>query len=208
MRWVIETGFLLCLAAMLVYGGIHSLLASHAIKRRAERWLGGRFAHTYRLLFNVIAGILVLPLAALAILLPDTILYTIPYPWFTVTILTQLLTIVFLLAGLQQTGAGSFLGIAQVLRSEPADAPHRLVTDGLYRWVRHPIYTATLVIIWLLPLMTANLLGLALGVTLYILIGVRLEERKLAAEFGQAYLDYARRTPMLIPGLIFYRTKK
>jgi len=118
---------------------------------------------------------------------------------------TQLLTIVGLRVGLQQTGAGSFLGVAQVLRQESADTPPRLVTDGLYRWVRHPIYTASLLLIWLLPVMTANMLGLAIGATVYILVGARLEERKLVTEFGDAYREYKRRTPMLIPGLTLTR---
>jgi len=48
--------------------------------------------------------------------------------------------------------------------------------------------------------MTLNLLALNLGLTVYILIGVRYEERKLRREFGQPYADYSARTPMLIPG--------
>jgi protein-S-isoprenylcysteine O-methyltransferase Ste14 len=202
MTWITQTGFVWALAAMLAYGAVHSLLAAHFIKQWAEARLGARYHQFYRAFFNIVAGVLLTLLAALALCLPDQVLYTIPYPWFIITIVTQLLTIVGLLAGLQQTGAGSFLGVAQVLRQEPADTPARLVTDGLYRWVRHPIYTATLLLIWLLPVMTANMLGLAIGATVYILVGARLEERKLEAEFGDAYRDYKRRTPMLIPGLI------
>jgi protein-S-isoprenylcysteine O-methyltransferase Ste14 len=75
-----------------------------------------------------------------------------------------------------------------------------LVVRGLYRWVRHPLYTAGLVLIWLSPVMTANLLALNAGLTIYIVAGAMLEERKLQAEFGEAYAAYKRRTPMLIPG--------
>ena len=56
-----------------------------------------------------------------------------------------------------------------------------------------------LIILWLTPLMSWNVLALALGLTAYILIGIHFEERKLLAEFGQAYADYQRRTPALLP---------
>ena len=77
------------------------------------------------------------------------------------------------------------------------------MVNGLYRFVRHPLYTAGLVIIWLMPVMTCNLLALNIGLTLYVLIGAVYEERKLLKEFGQAYAAYRQRTPMLIPGLRF-----
>jgi len=74
-----------------------------------------------------------------------------------------------------------------------------MVTNGLYRYVRHPLYTAGLVIIWLIPLMTYNLLALILGLTIYIFVGAYFEERKLLLEFGDVYAEYRQRTPMLVP---------
>jgi protein-S-isoprenylcysteine O-methyltransferase Ste14 len=67
--------------------------------------------------------------------------------------------------------------------------------------VRHPLYTAGLVLIWLLPILTWNLLALNLGLTAYIFIGAYFEERKLLLEFGDSYAEYREHTPMLIPGL-------
>jgi protein-S-isoprenylcysteine O-methyltransferase Ste14 len=62
------------------------------------------------------------------------------------------------------------------------------------------LYTAGLLIIWLIPVMTWNLLALIIGLTAYILIGIYFEERKLLQEFGDDYAEYRRHTPMLIPG--------
>ena len=95
-----------------------------------------------------------------------------------------------------------FLGMRQAFLPEDTTPP-RLVTDGLYRYVRHPLYTAGLVFIWLLPIMTWNLLALNIGLTAYILIGATFEERKLLSQFGETYADYRRKTPMLIPGTGF-----
>jgi protein-S-isoprenylcysteine O-methyltransferase Ste14 len=79
----------------------------------------------------------------------------------------------------------------------------QLVTHGLYRVVRHPLYTFSLLFLWLTPTMSVNSLTLYLGATLYILVGAYFEERKLLRDFGTAYADYKRKTPMLIPGLRF-----
>ena len=76
-----------------------------------------------------------------------------------------------------------------------------MVSGGLYRWVRHPLYSAGLVFIWLTSVMTVNLLVLNLGLTIYLVVGAIYEERKLVREFGDLYVDYQKRVPMLIPGL-------
>jgi methanethiol S-methyltransferase len=112
----------------------------------------------------------------------------------------QLSAVIFLYLGLRQTGITSFIGLRQLLLPEDMTPP-RLVTGGLYRFVRHPLYTAGLVFIWLIPIMTWNLLALIIGLSAYIIIGAYFEERKLLLDFGDAYADYRRHTPMLIPGM-------
>jgi len=74
-----------------------------------------------------------------------------------------------------------------------------LVVDGLYAHVRHPLYSAGLVFIWLSPEMSVNRLVLWLILSSYIVIGAYFEERKLLTDFGTAYAEYKVRTPMLIP---------
>lgn len=112
-------------------------------------------------------------------------------------LLGQILALVALVVGVLQTDAWHFLGVRQLV-SEALDQP-RLVVNGFYRWVRHPLYTAGLVFIWLLTEMTLNRLALNIGLSLYLVVGAIYEERKLVLEFGQAYLEYRQRTPMLIP---------
>jgi len=117
-------------------------------------------------------------------------------------IITQLIQAVAGLAAvyvLQGTGAGAFLGVNQVMgiREEPG----RLKTNGFYRYIRHPLYSLSLVIIWLLPWMTVNRLALIGSATAYLLIGTLFEERKMLQEFGEEYAQYAARTPMFIPDI-------
>lgn len=74
------------------------------------------------------------------------------------------------------------------------------VVPALYRVVRHPIYLGWLLILWASPVMTVTHLVAALGLTLYILVGTRLEERDLVLQLA-CYRQYQRKVPMLIPSL-------
>ena len=191
----------LILLAVLLYGLIHSWLASMGIKALVRRWLGAFSERVYRLAYNIFAGLTLLPVLALPAILPDRGIYTIPFPWALLTLAIQGLAALALVAGLLQTGVWSFLGLRQLL--SPLDGePSELVVSGLYRWVRHPLYAAGLVFIWLTPRMTYNSLALILGLSIYLVIGAFFEERKLVREYGSAYERYRRNTPMLIPGFI------
>jgi methanethiol S-methyltransferase len=194
-----QTGFWWVLLAWALYGALHSWLASTSAKTLAERRLGQGVLRYYRLFYNLVVTLTLLPLLALVVLSPDLEISRISFPWLALTLLVEALAAVGLLVGVLQTGALQFLGLAQVSAPPGNGAPPKLVISGLYRYVRHPLYLFGLLIIWLLPLMTWNILAFDLGATLYILIGIQFEERKLLKEFGQAYADYQRRVPMLIP---------
>jgi protein-S-isoprenylcysteine O-methyltransferase Ste14 len=74
-------------------------------------------------------------------------------------------------------------------------------TPGLYKLVRHPLYIGWLTIFWAAPIMTVAHLIFALATSAYILIAIRFEEHDLVTAFGDVYVDYRARTPMLIPRL-------
>lgn len=68
-----------------------------------------------------------------------------------------------------------------------------------YKLVRHPIYAGFVIAFWATPHMTYGHLLLAVGMSLYILIAIRHEERDLVALFGRDYEDYRGRVGMLVP---------
>lgn len=190
---MILSSFVTILLACAAYGALHSLLAGAAFKAWAARRLGWWGGPGSRLLFNLVALVSLAPLALLAARLPDAPLYQLPWPGLLLPLGLQAAGALLALVGVLQTGAAAFLGLAAQPR------PAGLVTGGVYRWVRHPLYTGTLLVLWAQPALSSNSLAFALGLTVYLLVGIQFEERKLRREFGAAYTEYAQRTPALLP---------
>jgi len=181
------------------WGMIHSLLASLLVKQLARRMFGSGVDRWYRVVYNVIAVITLLLIFVLPLILPDRLIYIIPFPWVLITAFMQGISLVLLLIGLYQTGVGTFLGISQLFGKSVSLFPGALITNGLYRYVRHPLYTAGLLFIWLSPILTVNLIGFFFAITVYIVIGAYFEERRLLQEYGEKYRQYQKVTPFLIP---------
>ena len=97
----------------------------------------------------------------------------------------------FLIDHLELFGLRQALGRAQ-------QAP-RFRTPGLYRYLRHPIYLGFLLAFWATPAMSAGHLLFSIATTGYILVGIRLEERDLVAQFGERYRAYRTQVGMLLP---------
>jgi methanethiol S-methyltransferase len=198
-----NSGFWLILCFGLAFGVIHSTLASRRVKAFAARVFGPNASRNYRLFYVSAAAITSLAYFAPVLLLRDSPLYEIPVPWRYLTLVLQLGAGIFLIVTLFQTSLLHFTGLASLFGEK--SSADRLITGGFYRYTRHPIYLFSLILLWLLPVMTWNRLALAIGVTVYTLIGSLLEERRLAGQFGQEYLDYKKRTPWLIPNSFKHR---
>ncbi|MFL6752076.1 MAG: methanethiol S-methyltransferase [Sphingomicrobium sp.] len=109
--------------------------------------------------------------------------------WATVLLSTFLINH-FELFGLQQ---GWFH-----FRGREASAPE-LRQPFFYRWIAHPLYSGFFLAFWAAPEMTAGHLLLAAGVSVYMLIAIRYEERDLTDLFGEDYRRYRSGVGMLTP---------
>lgn len=94
-------------------------------------------------------------------------------------------------------------GLRQVwsrFRNQPC---HHLefATPGPYRMVRHPLYVGWITLVWATPTMTVAHLVFAVATTGYILVAIQFEERDLVEFHGEHYVNYRKRTPMLIPSV-------
>ena len=89
-----------------------------------------------------------------------------------------------------------FYASTLVIRQE-----HKLITHGIYRFTRHPIYFGVLIAIMGVPVYAPSLYGfLILSLLVPIFLNrIRMEEELLFEEFGDAYLAYRKTTSKLIP---------
>lgn len=183
-------------AGWALFAFLHSALASISFKRFLEKRLGDNFKY-YRFFYSLFAAI---NLALLLVYQYSHESFLLFRPdWELVAaagVFAAAGITVMLVSGRKYLAAIS--GTA-VFRSK--DATPKLEQEGLHRYVRHPIYSGTLLTIWAFFIIYPYLNNLiaCVVITGYTLIGMVLEERKLVLEFGDTYVNYARRTPRLLP---------
>ncbi len=77
--------------------------------------------------------------------------------------------------------------------------PHQLRQPLFYKWVAHPLYSGFFLAFWATPHMSAGHLLLSLGMSAYMLIAIRYEERDLTNYYGEGYTSYRKSVGMLFP---------
>ncbi len=189
-------------AYFVIFSIVHSLLADPGFKSRGKSMLGKTFDRWQRLIYNLLAILMVLPFLFILFFLPDRTLYIIPAPYSWLLACAQLLAAAALLITLRQTGISYFLGLSQLRSlSGQANGEGRLVTDGFYCYIRNPLFFFAAIFLWLSPLMTWNLLVFNILATIYFYLGARHEEKSLKEEFGHVYENYKEKVPMFLPRL-------
>jgi hypothetical protein len=181
------------------YCALHSYLISIGFTRLAGRVLGTYYAF-YRLLYVAISLVLIIPLLDYTDGVETRIIITDGYP---LSIVRYALTAgslgMFFYAFFFNYDSLSFFGIRQILDFKKKTGPTTGIRkDGLLGIMRHPMYFALMIYLWCRTFSVMDVVVNAV-LTAYVLIGTRLEEKKLVREFGDAYTRYQREVPMLIP---------
>lgn len=185
--------FLLLILCWIVYFFLHSLLADDAVKQFSAQKLG-KYYRYYRIFYNTLSGIGLLFILLLNASIPSDTLFESTQVNRYLGLVLATFGIVVLKAAFKQYSMKGFLG----LRSDEEDA---FRADGILKHVRHPIYSATILIVvgyCLFVPVVASLVSAAC-IFMYLPIGIWLEERKLMKRFGNTYREYCNRTPALIP---------
>jgi protein-S-isoprenylcysteine O-methyltransferase Ste14 len=123
-------------------------------------------------------------------------------PW---SIIRQVLTwgslLIFFWAFFFNYDSLSFFGIRQILnfgKVKQTNRSEEIKKSGLLALTRHPMYLALIIFLLCQTVTMADIVVNAI-LTVYVIIGTVLEEKKLVLEFGDAYRKYQQEVPMLIP---------
>lgn len=183
------------------YCALHSYLISISFTKIITRLLKKYYAY-YRLFYVLISLILLVPLINYTNQLDNSIIITYG-PFLTIIryILISGSVIIFLWAFFVNYDTLSFFGIRQILNQrkiKKLTPSNELKKNGLLGIIRHPMYLALIIFLWCQTFTLFNMLTNII-LTIYVIIGTRLEEKKLVLEFGDVYIRYQQEVPMLIP---------
>jgi protein-S-isoprenylcysteine O-methyltransferase Ste14 len=175
---------------------MHSLLASTGLKNKLRKSLGSRFKY-YRLFYTVLALVLLAGLLYFQIGMETIKLYQPSIPVFLIGMVLGLSGLSLMLVCIKKY----FISLSGLLSLVKETVSHQLLITGIHRYIRHPLYLGTFTFLWGLFLTTPYLSLLIANsiITVYTLIGIRLEETKLINEFGENYKLYQKKVPKLIP---------
>lgn len=180
------------------YFSLHSVLASLAVKRVVASRCPNLMPF-YRMGFNLLAVILLLPVLWLMYRNPGPMLWR----WQGIGAYSAnglaLAALGGFLRSLKDYDMQEFLGLRQwKTRIRRVEDQERLHLSPFHRFVRHPWYFFALILIWTRDMSAATLFS-SVMMTLYFIIGSRLEESKLLVYHGEIYRRYMDRVPGLIP---------
>ncbi len=191
---------LVVVALWIIWCFVHSLMIAPAVTAYLKDRLGDHFRF-YRLFFNTVALATFCPLALYSFQLKEMPIFVWEGALAVVQYALLSLSVFLFLAGARHYSLSSFLGLDQVREGEPnktLSTRHAFATSGILGVIRHPWYAGGLLLIWARDLgLTALLINFV--VSLYLVIGAFLEERKLIKEFGDDYRHYQNRVSMLFP---------
>ncbi len=192
-------------ALLALFGVSHSLLARPRWKARLVRVVP---EPAWRATYVLVATATLVAIMAAWRPLPAP-LWDVAAPSLRAAIFgLQALAIGFVVVTTFHTNHFEFVGLRQLwlhARGRPYTALP-FAERGAYKLVRHPMMLGLLVWFWAAPAMSVGHGVFALGMTIYIVVGVRLEERDLARALGDAYAGYRARVPALVPRLRGGRT--
>jgi methanethiol S-methyltransferase len=185
----------------IVYCAFHSYLISIRFTNLVTSLLKSYYAF-YRIAYVIISILLLVPLLKLSAQSNSQVIIG---SGNTLSIVRHTLMagslLMFFWAFFFDYDSLSFWGIRQIMdfkRTKNSNPVKNIKTKGLLGITRHPMYFALIVYLWCQTFTMMDIVVNAI-LTLYVLVGTKLEERKLVLEFGDSYVRYQHQVPMLIP---------
>lgn len=186
----------------------HSFLASNKIKIAIKNKFGKLIAF-YRVAYNIFSFA---SFYAIYLLVPknNLVIYDLPFPYDLVVFSFQVLSILGLIWCTRYFSSGEFFGFNQIKRYKegnynPNDLDEKsdLRIEGPYKYSRHPVYFFSIMFLVMRPIITLTYLIIVVIFVLYFYIGSIFEEKRLVEKFGDAYVNYQKSVPRIIPVKVF-----
>ena len=183
------------------YCALHSFLISIRFTNVMTRLLKNYYAF-FRLFYVIFSFVLLLQVIDYTSRLDDKIIITYTEPWSIIRyVLMSGSLLMFFWAFFFNYDSLSFFGIRQILnfgKVKKVNPSEELKKNGLLGVTRHPMYLALIIYLLCQNFRMADIVANIILIS-YVIIGTKLEEKKLVLEFGDAYLKYQQEVPMLIP---------
>jgi methanethiol S-methyltransferase len=192
---------LLCIL-WICWCSLHSVLIDSFIVGLIKKYAPG-LTRYYRLLYNGLSLVTLVPLIILTKLAEGQVVFS--WEGYVIYARILLITVAFLLfkGGAKQYDLVYFLGLKQLKTGEE----HLLLSDtddftekGVFGITRHPWYLGSILLIWsILPRYPLPVFLAVCILSIYLVVGTMLEERKIVAQYGDRYRCYRKRVSMLFP---------
>jgi protein-S-isoprenylcysteine O-methyltransferase Ste14 len=183
------------------YCALHSYLISIRFTNMLNRVLK-KYYSFYRLFYVLISIFLLIPLLNFSEQSDNNVIIIYGhYLDILRTVLTYGSLLMFIWAFFIDYDFLLFFGFRQILnfgKTQVQKPSEGFKKSGLLGIVRHPMYLALIVYLWCQTFKMADIV-VSTVLTIYIIIGTMLEEKKLVLEFGETYIKYQEEVPMLIP---------
>jgi len=192
--------YMLLLLFLIVWCTLHSALIGLTVIEVLRRRFPGGFRF-YRIAYNLFAVVTLVPILGYAASLKGRPIIAWEGMLRIVPILLWSVGLVFFFTGLQRYDLFQFFGIRQLKGENTCSVltdDCTLDTGGVLSIVRHPWYSAGILIVWARPLDAVVILT-NLVICGYFVVGAMLEERKLKIQFGRQYTDYQQQVSMFFP---------
>jgi methanethiol S-methyltransferase len=180
----------------ILYCLLHSILADSGFKENMAALMGKNFKF-YRVLYTLFAFISLVALLLFQLSIESAFLFQRSAPALFTGLFLGSIGLAIMAVCIRKY----FFSLSGLKGLVEESSTGQLMTNGLHQYMRHPLYSGTFAFIWggflLFPkysLLIANTI-----ITIYTLIGISLEEKKLISEFGKQYIQYRQKVPMLFP---------
>ena len=181
-----------------IHSGMISLTVNEYLKNRL-----GSYYKFYRLFYNLVALTTLIPLILYSLSLKGLVLFRWEGHMTIVQIALLIIVMSLFISGGLKYDMLQFLGIRQIKSGKSHSTLSKsgdIDTSGILSLTRHPWYLAAIIFVWIdYREMYVSTLIVNIILTIYLVIGTALEERKLIIELGDNYRDYKDRVSMLLP---------